>query len=138
MGMIPIDPKLQKSEAVAEFFTSLIQTQRNVVPKLSIPKILLGKLRPGLDPIALSSSIISRFKEAGIPTGPLGEGTPNAMEELVKIICEEVIDAIQNEMRIDVAVDSGMTILSTGASASGPITSTGANPMPHTAVGIPR
>ncbi len=138
MGFIEIDPKLQQSEAVADFFSSLIQNERSVLPKLNLFKILAGRIRPGLDADAISTSIISRFKEAGIPTGPLGEGTPNAMEELVKIIMEELVDAIQNEMRIDVAVDQGMQVISQGASAAGPVVSQGQNPLPHSAIGIPR
>lgn len=136
MGFIKIDPKLQKSDVVADFFSSLIMDERNVLPKLGIYKILLGKARPGLDASAISSSVISRFKEAGIPTGPLSEGVPNAMEELVKILLEEMVDAIQNEMRVDVAVDIGMNVLSQGANAGGPVVSTGSNLAPHTAVGI--
>lgn len=138
MGFIEIDPKLQQSESIADFFSSLIQNERSVLPKLNLFKILAGRIRPGLDADAISTSIISRFKEAGIPTGPLGEGTPNAMEELVKIIMEELVDAIQNEMRIDVAVDQGMQVISQGASAAGPVASQGQNPLPHSAIGIPR
>ena len=138
MGFIEIDPKLQKSDSIADFFSSLIQSQRNVLPKLSIWKILASKIRPGLDAAALSSSVISRFKEAGIPTGPLAEGVPNAMEEYTKIIIEEIVDAIQNEMRIDVAVDQGMQVISNGANTGGPVLSSGQNPLPHTAVGVPR
>lgn len=138
MGFIPIDPALQKSDAIAEFFSSLIMDERNVLPKLNIPAILMGKIRPGLDAAAIHSSVVSRFKEAGIPTGPLSEGTPNAMEELVRIILEEMVDAIQNEMRVDVAVDIGMQVISAGANAGGPVASNGTNPSPHTAIGIPR
>lgn len=138
MGFIKIDTKLQKSDAVADFFSSLIQDERNVLPKLSIPQLLMGKIRPGLNADAISSSIISRFKEAGIPNGPLSEGTPNAMEELVKIIMDELVDAIQNEMRVDVAVDIGMQVMSNGANSGGPVVSTGANLQPHTGIGIPR
>jgi len=138
MGFIPIDSKLQKSEAIADFFTAIIQDERNVLPKLSVPDILLAKLRPGLDASATHSVIVSRFKEAGIPTGPLSEGVPNAMEELVKIIVEEIFDSIQNEMRVDTVVDSGMQIISAGANAGGPIITNGSNAMPHTGIGVPR
>ncbi len=138
MGFIKIDPKLQQSDTVANFFSSLIMDERNVLPKLSLPQILLSKIRPGLDANAITSSIISRFKEAGIPTGPLSEGTPNAMEEFTKIIIEELVDAIQNEMRVDIAVDQGMQVYSTGANAGGPVISTGANLTPHSGAGIAR
>ncbi len=138
MGFISIDPKLQKSDAIADYFSALIQDERNVVPKLNIPQILMAKIRPGLDASATHSVVVSRFKEAGIPTGPLQEGVPNAMEEFARIIIEEVFDSIQNEMRIDAAVDQGMQIISTGANAGGPVLSNGTNPFPHTSVGIAR
>lgn len=138
MGFIDIDPKLQQSESIADFFSALIQNERSVLPKLNIYQILTARIRPGLDAYAISSSVISRFKEAGIPTGPLAEGIPNAMEELVKIMMEEIVDAIQNDMRIDAAVDQGMQVVSQGASPSGPIISSGSNPLPHTAIGVPR
>jgi len=138
MGFIPIDSKLQKSETIAEFFGALIQDERNAVPKLNIQQILLGKLRPGLDSSATHTSVVSRFKEAGIPTGPLSEGVPNSMEEFARIIIEEIFDSIQNEMRIDAVVDTGMTVISAGANAGGPILLSGQNPLPHTGIGIPR
>lgn len=138
MGFIDIDPELQKSDAIANFFSGLIVDQRNIMPKLGLPQILLGKTRSGLDSGALTSSIIGRMKETGIPTGPLADGTPNAIEELVRIMVEEIVDAIQNDMRVDVAVDIGMLVTSTGANAGGPVASTGANIKPHTGVGIAR
>lgn len=136
MGCIKIDDKLQKSEEIAEFFSFLLLETRNFLPRLSLPKILIGKLRPGLDSSILSTSIISRFNEIGIPNGALENGHPNVMEGLVKIMSEEFVDAIQNDMRVDAAVDQGMIVTSAGASAAGPVTTTGANPAPHTATGI--
>lgn len=137
MGFIKIDSKLQKSDTIADFFSSLIMDERIKLPKLSLPQILIAKSRPGLNAAAISSSVISRFKEADIPTGALSEGVPNSMEEFVKIIMEELVDAIQNDMRVDIAVDQGMQVYSTGANAAGPVVSTGANIMAHTAVGVP-
>jgi len=138
MGFIPIDEKLQKSDAIADFFSALIQDERNVLPKLNIPDILLAKLRPGLDANATHSVVVSRFKEAGIPTGPLAEGVPNSLEELTRIIIEEIFDSIQNEMRVDAAVDAGMQVVSAGANAGGPIITNGSNLQPHTSTGIAR
>ena len=138
MGFIPIDEKLQKSDAIADFFSSLIQDERNVIPKLNIPEILLAKVRPGLDSSATHSSIVSRFKEAGIPTGPLSEGVPNATEELVRVIVEEIFDSIQNEMRVDTVVDVGIQVLSNGANGGGPIVTNGTSLAPHTVIGVPR
>ena len=136
MGCIKIDKKLQKSEEIADFFSFLLFEARNVLPRLSIPKILLAKLRPGLDSGILSTSIISRFNEIGIPNGPLENGNANVMELYTKVLVEEIVEAIQGDMRIDTAVDIGMVVASAGANSGGPVTSTGANPAPHTATGI--
>lgn len=136
MGIISIDPKLQKSEEIAEFFSFMIDEERNINPKFSLPKILAGKIRPGLDSDITTAAIISRFPEIGIPTGPLETGQPNVMESLIRIIIEEVYDAIKYEMRIDAAVDSGMIVTSAGVNAAGPVASTGSNPLPHTATAI--
>jgi len=136
MPCIKIDKSLQKSEEVANLFSSLMKSERFKFPKLSILQILLGKARPGLNSDVTSSSVISRFSEIGIPTGPLENGNPNVMEQFAKIIVEEIFDSIQDEMRTDVAVDQGMLVASVGANAGGPVASTGTNPAPHTATGI--
>jgi hypothetical protein len=136
MGCIKIDKKLQKSEQIAEFFSFLLSESRNVLPRLSIPKILLAKLRPGLDSGILATSIISRFNEMGIPNGPLENGNPNVMEQYTKVLVDEIVDAIQSDMRVDAAVDSGIVVTSVGGNAGGPVASTGANPAPHSATGI--
>jgi len=136
MACIKIDDKLQKSEELADFFLFFLIENRLKIPRLNLLKILAAKARPGLDPDITANSIISRFKEIGIPTGPLANGQPNVMEALVRIITEEHFDSIQSEMRIDSAVDTGMIVTSAGGNAGGPVASTGSNPAPHTATGI--
>lgn len=136
MACIKIDDKLQKSEELADFFSFLLMENRLKIPRLNLLKILAAKARPGLDPDVTSNSVISRFKEIGIPTGPLANGTPNVMEAFTRVLIEEIFDSVQSEMRIDTAVDSGMIVTSMGGNAGGPVASTGANPQPHSATGI--
>lgn len=138
MAAIAIDEDLQVSEEISDFFLFLLNEDRIKVPKLSIKQILLAKARPGLSSEILSSAIISRFPEAKIPNGPLIGGTPNTMEIFVKIVCEEVVDAIQSDMRIDVVTDAGATVTATGGNAGGPVQSVGATVAPHTGIGIAR
>lgn len=138
MALVPIDPELNKSEEVANFLLFMINEDRDILPKLSIPQIIAAKTRPGLNSEVLTSSIVSRFEEAGIPTGPLIGGAPNVMEALVKIIVEETIAAIQSDMRVDLIVDAGVTVNTLGANAGGPVNSVGASIQPHTGVGVPR
>lgn len=138
MPTVPIDEDLNVSEEIANFFLFLLNEDRIQIPKLSIKQILLAKSRPGLSSEILSSSIISRFPEAGIPTGPLIGGATNVVENLVKIICEEFVDAIQGDMRIDVVTDAGATISAAGGNAGGPVTVVGATIAPYTGIGIAR
>jgi len=136
MAVIGIDPELQKSEEVADFLLFMLEEDRIPVPRPSIRQILLAKTRPGLSAQILASSITSRFEEAGIPTGPLAGGAPNVMENFVKIVCEEIVSAIQADMRIDIATDPGAVVNAAGANAGGPVAVVGATTAPHTATGI--
>lgn len=135
---IPVDSNLNIAEEIASFFLFMLNEDREIAPKLSLPKILAAKTRPGLSPEILSSSIISRFPEAGIPTGPLVGGATNVMENFVKVLCEEIVDAIQNEMRVDIALDAGATVSAAGGNAGGPVTVVGSTVAPHTGVGVAR
>lgn len=136
MEKIPIDSNLNISEEIASFFLFLLNEDREIMPKLSLKEILLAKARPGLSPEILSSSIISRFPEIGIPNGPLVGGATNVMENFVKVLCEEIIDAVQNDMRVDIALDAGATLTATGGNAGGPVTVVGSTVAPHSGVGI--
>lgn len=136
MAVISINEDLQKSEEIADFMLFLLKEDRIPVPKPSIPQILLAKTRPGLNAQILTASITSRFEEAGIPTGPLVGGTPNVMENFTKIFVEEFISAIQTDMRVDVATDSGAIVNAAGANGGGPVSVVGATTAPHSATGI--
>lgn len=136
MAVVKIDPELQKSEEIADFFLFLLKEDRVSLPKPSIPEILMAKTRPGLSAQILASSITSRFEEIGIPTGPLVGGTPNVMENFVKVICEEIVSAIQTDMRVDIATDAGAIVQASGANAGGPVVAVGTTTAPHTATGI--
>lgn len=138
MAVVPIDESLNVSEEISDFFLFLLNEDRVSVPKLSIPQILLAKARPGLSSEILSSSIISRFPEAGIPTGPLVGGATNVMENFVKVMCEEIVDAIQNDLRVDVVTDAGATVSASGGNAGGPVVCVGATITPHTGIGVAR
>lgn len=136
MGCIKVDDKLQKSEELSKFILFLFKENRIKIPKFSLFQILLSRFRPGLDSDSISSEVISKFDKIGIPSGPLENGTPNVMEEYTKVLTEEIVDSIQNDMRIDIAVDSGMNVLSSGANAGGPVVTTGSNIVPHGGSGL--
>lgn len=136
MAIIKIDPSLQKSEEIADFFLFMLNEDRISLPIPSIPQILLAKARPGLSSSIVTSSVTSRFEEAGIPQGELEGGSPNVMENYTKILVEEIISAIQSDMRVDVVTDAGALVTANGANAGGPVVAVGATTAPHTAIGI--
>lgn len=136
MGIIPIDEKLQISDEVADLISGLIMNSRLSLPKISIANLFLAKTRPGMDSAAISSTITSRFSEANIPSGPLPGGTPNSLEILVNIMCEEMISAIQEDMRVDILIDPGQQVTSFGANGGGPITTQGSNLAPWLGIGV--
>ena len=57
MALIQISEKLNKTETVAQLFSDLISEHRVSLPKLSLPAILLAKIRPGLDADILKTAI---------------------------------------------------------------------------------
>jgi hypothetical protein len=130
MGCIKPYKKLQMSEGLASFILFLFEFDRIKIPKLGLFEILLSKARPGMDSDSISSDVISKFEKIGIPTGAL-EGEANVMEEYTKVLTEEMVSAIQSDMRIDIAVDSGMLVQSNGGNAGGPVVSVGSNPLPQ-------
>lgn len=136
MGCIKVDEKLQKSEELSNFILFLFQENRIKIPKLGLFEILLSKLRPGLDSDSISSEVISKFEKIGIPSGALEGGQPNVMEEYTRVLTDEIVSAIQTDMRVDIAVDQGMTVISTGGNSGGPVASTGSNPAPHGGSGL--
>lgn len=138
MSIIKIDASLNRSEEIAEFMLFLLNEDRAPLPRLSIREIILAKTRPGLNSQILTSSITSRFDEIGIPTGPLAGGESNVMENLVKIVVEEFVKAIQNDLRVDVVTDAGALVSASGANGGGALIAIGATTSPHTGIGIAR
>lgn len=136
MEQIPIDSNLNIAEELASFFLFLLNEDRQRVPRLSLKQILTAKARPGLSSDILAASIIDKFPEIGIPNKPLVGGKPNVMENFVRILCEEIVDAIQNDMRVDIALDPGAVVVANGANAGGPVVAVGSTTAPHSGVGI--
>ena len=109
-------------------------------PLQIIPPILLiceVYQRPGLSAIALASSIIKRLPEAGIETGVNNDGSPNKINQIVRIISEEIIQEIKDNARVTCVVESGtINSLGTGANAGGPVVVTSVNTIPINVMGI--
>jgi hypothetical protein len=101
-------------------------------PVIPIPPILLLCEildRPGLSAISLTSSIISRLPEAGIPTGVNPDGSDNMINQYTRIIVEEIIKEFQNNAVVNAAVPPGsINVVGTGTAAGiAPIAVTATN-----------
>jgi hypothetical protein len=139
MALIPISEDLNKSEELAELLMTFVTDSFEYTRSLTSYEILAQKqLRNGLNADNLATNITKRFKEIGLPTGPLVNGAPNTMEAFVTVLSEEIVDAIQNQMRVDLAIFPGGTIQANGANAGGPVVSLGATINVQTGVGVAR
>ena len=106
----------------------------------SIPPLLLlvgVTQRPGLSAIALTSAIIKRLPEAGIETGVNADGSPNKINQFVRVLCEEVIKEIKDNAKVTCVLQPGtINSIGTGANAGGPVVVTSYNTIPVNTMGI--
>ena len=109
-------------------------------PLQSIPPLLLlvGVIqRPGLSAIALTSAIIRRLPEAGIETGVNADGSPNKINQFVRVLCEEIVTEIKDNAKVTCVLQPGtINSIGTGANAGGPVVVTSYNTMPVNTMGI--
>jgi hypothetical protein len=94
------------------------------------PLIMIGsKLRPGLSARDISARVISRFSEADAVGSEIFKEGNNVMTALEVIRMEEIVNAIQTEMKISSAIDPGAILVQTnGVGYAGwPVVSIGTN-----------
>ena len=114
---------------------------KTVRPALqSIPPLLLlvgVTQRSGLSAIALTSAIIRRLPEAGIETGVNADGSPNKINQFVRVLCEEVIKEIKDNAKVTCVLQPGtINSIGTGSNGGGPVTVTSYNTIPVNTTGI--
>lgn len=112
-------------------------------PVLPIPPILLLCEiidRPGLSAISLTSAIIARLPEIGIPTGVNPDGSANMICQYTRIVAEETIRELHEHGVIDCAIQPGtINIVGTGTAAGiAPVAFTGMNTIPSSVRGVLR
>ncbi len=122
-------------------FTSVDSILSNVLGLMNIPKppdppipfplILLSSGRPGLSAQKMGAEVIKRRAEAGLPVGNLPDGQTNPNEIMEIIRFQVLIDALASDARISVAINPGITLVATGADATGsPVTVGGTTTTP--------
>ena len=107
-------------EKIAQTINTTLNSLRS--PVIPIPPVmLLCEImdRPGLSAITLTSAVIARLPEAGIPTGVNPDGTANMINQYTRILCEEIIKEFQNHAVVNGAIQPGsINIAGTGVSNS--------------------
>ena len=128
---------------ISNISDSVIATLENSrMPMQSPPAMPLfceSQIRPGLSATTLASKIISRLPDIGIPTGPNPDGTENIVNKFVRIISEEVVNAIKDDAVVMSSIPMGyIPVTGTGGNAGGPVLSTGYNILDSISRGIIR
>ena len=110
------------SNIIQLVLASFKMPQEPVTP-LPPPLIMIGGgNRSGMSSKQLASRVISRQSEGGAPVGDVWGDGENVMEGIVTIICEEVVNMIQTEAKVDVVVPPGISLTAVGGNAGGPVT----------------
>ncbi len=117
-----IDTDLTSISKILKIITKVLKytgTPANVIPP---PLLLIGKnLRPGMSARNLAARTISRLEsDANIPMGNVFADGDNSEAKKVRVMSEEIVNMIQTEAKVDIAIDPG-AIQITAAGSAGPI-----------------
>lgn len=114
---------------ITDNLTDVLSNAR--LPMQKVPALPLqaeANQRKGLSATDITSRILERLPDIGIPTGANPDGSENVVNEFVKIICEEFVEAIKRDSVVLLTIPSGsIKITATGANVGGPVESTGQN-----------
>jgi hypothetical protein len=123
---------------IGQTFTTTLSSLRKPANVISAIIMLCAMVRrPGLSCLMSTSNVLQDIAKRGCPTGPLPDGSPNLMNELVTSIVCEIFRAIKEDANIQIAMPPGaLTINATGSNAGGPVTCVGTNIMPGSGVGV--
>ncbi len=106
-------------------------------PPVPTPLILVGvPRRSGLSPTKIASRIIARKSEAGLPVGVLPSGGIAPDEIMERIRIEEIVNALQQDAIISVAIPAGISLTAAGISPTGPVSVFGSTIMYSKGYGI--
>jgi hypothetical protein len=122
---------------ISGFDKILKLTTVGTAQQIPTPLILVGApRRPGLSATKISSRIISRKSEAGLPVGVLPSGAVNPDEVMWRIAIEELIKAIHEDAVVNVAIPPGTTLSAAGIGPSGPVSVFGSTIMYASGYGV--
>ena len=125
-------------ESIIGGFNKILQLTDDIkLPGAPTTLILIGApRRPGLSPTKIASKIISRKSEAGLPIGNLPSGDVSPDEIMERIRIEEIVNALQQDAKINVAVPMGIPVQANGIGPTGPVSVVGSTIKPTKGYGI--
>ena len=114
---------------IADNMTDVLSNARPPMQKVpALPLQAEASLRPGLSADVLASKIIARLPDAGIPTSPNPDGSRNVINDFVKIICEEFVNAVKQDSVVLLTIPMGsVKVTATGGNVGGPVQCVGQN-----------
>lgn len=118
--------------SILKILLSAFSMMKQPADTLPPPLVFIGaKMRPGLSARDMASRVISRFSESDAISGEIFQEGNNVMTALEVIRMEEVVNAIQTEMKITSTIDPGAILVQTnGVGFAGfPVASVGTNVM---------
>lgn len=116
---------------INSFFSALDAKLSKVIPMPAIFLLCAATSRQGLSPLKSLSNVCQMLEDAGIPTGPNPDGSPNLTVLEISAILKEVYRAMTEDAAVQGGIQVGeMMIMSQGANAAGPVVSTGSNLLP--------
>ena len=118
--------------SILKILLSAFSMMKQPADTLPPPLVFIGaKMRPGLSARDMASRVISRFSESDAISGEIFQEGNNVMTALEVIRMEEVVNAIQTEMKITSTIDPGAILVqANGVGFAGfPVASVGTNVM---------
>lgn len=124
-------------EEILDDLNGLINFKNVKTPVIATPLILASKNRKGLSSIEITQRILKVKQQLGLPVGTLPDGTPNLDDIMIGVIVKEIINALQTDARISVAVQPNSGIVNAqGVAGVIPVTVVGSVKTAQTAWGI--
>ena len=118
-------------DKINSFLQALDAKLTIVVPMPAIFLLCAAMKRKGLSQLRSLSNVCQALEEAGIPTGPNDDGSPNLTVLQCNAIINEVVRMMTEDAVVQGSIKPGeMMVVSNGSNAGGPMVSTGTNILP--------
>ena len=105
--------------SITQEIQNLLVVPTPPVPDLPLPLILASATRAGLSAQAMGAEVVRMRAEAGLPVGPLPDGSVNPAEEMEIIRFQVLINNLTTIMRTAIAVLPGIPVTAYGTDATG-------------------